>query len=86
MRWLLLALALAACKPELPIPAQPTQVVVEARRVTGTSDCERTPEPPAGVIDVPALEAYIKLMSARLEVCADKVDTLNERIRRSRRH
>lgn len=87
MRWVLLVLALAACKPELrpPLP-EPTPAIVQARRVTGTSDCERTPEPPAGVIDVPALEAYIKLMSARLEICADKVDTLNERIRRSRRH
>lgn len=84
MRWLLLVLALAACKPELPIAVmQP--VDSKAPRIAGTQDCRRTPDPPAGLVDVPALEAYIAEMSDRLEACADKVDLLNERIRRSRR-
>lgn len=89
MRWLLLLLALVSCRAEeaaypkrmAPIPDR----VAAAVKITGTSECERTPEAPAGVLDLPLLEAYVKEMSARLEICADKVARLNRDIRRYRR-
>jgi hypothetical protein len=89
MKWLLILLALVACRSEdaayprqmAPIPDK----VVQAARITGTTGCERTPGPPDGLIDQAVLEAYIAELSARLEICADKVDRLNDRIKRSRR-
>ena len=89
MRWLLILLALASCRGEQlaypgarQIASAPEKPAV---RLVTVPECERTPSPPDGVIDAKVLEAYIQVLSTRLEVCADKVDKLNERIRRSRR-
>lgn len=88
MKWLIILLALGACRTETalaprmdPIPDR----VASAAKITGTTECERTPPAPDGLIDQVVLEAYIAQLSARLEICADKVDKLNERIHRSRR-
>lgn len=89
MRWLLILVALVSCRAEdaayprrmEPIPDR----VAAAVRITGTTECERTPPSPGGVLDIELLETYVKEMSARLEICADKVATLNERIKRARR-
>ncbi len=88
MRWLLILLVLVSCRSEqLAYPSRPAAVPVRPAlvRISTVAECERTPAPPDGVIDAKVLEAYIQDLSARLEACADKLDKLNERIRRSRR-
>jgi hypothetical protein len=86
MKWrmVLPLILLTGCLPQDSKPVD-APFMIAMPWVSTVRQCERTPQAPDGLMDVPKLEAYIAEISARLETCADKLDTQNKRIERARR-
>jgi hypothetical protein len=84
--WTVIPLApfLAAC-PAAPESGNDGPILMSMPWVSTVRACQRTPAAPDGLIDQAVLEEYIAELSKRLEACADKVDTQNNRIERARR-
>lgn len=84
--WFLIACTplLAAC-PGSPEPGNDGPILMSMPWVSTVRACQRTPAAPDGLIDQAVLEEYISELSRRLEACADKLDTQNNRIERARR-